>query len=674
MTTSSQSLPPTISLLAHWSEPSSLGMLFHDDGSFLATIDSASVPLESAFATSRFGWTSLFLALGAVYLLSEVLFYLYFCWHLLPQANRLNVNNSTTGEPVETYHDYPLIHDRVKLVKRILNRLEQKAKRQAKRECTCPTETFQSVVQDFILAWFECGNATKSVPDKTGSTDRLTPFSSTDPLMVAQQLGIALAIASEKKQPISSSDAAEASLPSKPPMLTVMSSSMSTSTRSNSIGSSNSTNSISSSSAASSSSLAGGEECLSDPEDNAGAASAPQSSSSRHAPWTIPGLHYKAMYDFFAWAFFGKDSKSLTIPEQAALQECFQCVREETGLVFFSNEYVLEKKTRRRKKQNSNNYQPRRLSLEKVNALHRPWLVYALVALGQWFTRALLLPWLGFERVGAKSTKLVAWYRPAADVSQRNDVCLFFHGIAPAGLLFYTPMIEALMGKRHQSLVLFENPSVSCQFHSLPEFSGLNEPDTVGGILEILRMLQINQPSHRLMLMGHSFGSVPITHILRRRSDFPQIQHVVLMDPVTLLLSEPTVMSRFLYSDEDAVIRFVVASELFTEFYLRRHFCWYNAGLWMEDFVGSGNDDGHQQNNPEKWTIILSGKDEIVPSDSVREYVSSLGLSEQKCNLVYWPHAKHANCVMSPRRWNLMNSLLYPKQDDDDGALKQKQS
>eukprot|EP00527_Entomoneis_sp_CCMP2396_P002432 CAMPEP_0198154972 /NCGR_PEP_ID=MMETSP1443-20131203/68887_1 /TAXON_ID=186043 /ORGANISM="Entomoneis sp., Strain CCMP2396" /LENGTH=144 /DNA_ID=CAMNT_0043821691 /DNA_START=583 /DNA_END=1017 /DNA_ORIENTATION=+ len=131
-------------------------------------------------------------------------------------------------------------------------------------------------------------------------------------------------------------------------------------------------------------------------------------------------------------------------------------------------------------------------------------------------------------------------------------------------------------------------------------------------------------------------------------------------------------MSRFLYSDKDnAVIRFLVASELFTEFYLRRRFCWYNCELWLEDFIkdddDNKNDSSENNNNPDHWTIVLSGCDEIVPSSVVQEHVSSLGM--KNCNLVYWPHAKHANCVMSPHRWKLVKSYLQLQQPTTTAAV-----
>ena len=242
-------------------------------------------------------------------------------------------------------------------------------------------------------------------------------------------------------------------------------------------------------------------------------------------------------------------------------------------------------------------------------------------------------------------------------------------------------MIRGIFGDSRQTVILFENSSVSCEFNGF-RFQALTEEETVLGVKEILEKSKISS-SHSLTLMGHSFGSCPITWLLRRRNDKKffrdyHINHVVLLDPVTLLLSEPTVMTRFIYNRENAKLM-MVSSELFTEYYLRRNFCWYNAELWLEDFCRSQDDltalnpgdqanvssstQGTQDNNPHKWTIVLSGQDEIVPSSVVHDHIHCLkdqsdGLN---CNVVYWPNAKHGHCIMLPSFWQRIREFLFPR-------------
>ncbi|KAL7574642.1 hypothetical protein ACA910_002991 [Epithemia clementina (nom. ined.)] len=663
---------------------------------------------QEGYWSSSNWWTTTLLFLVILYLMSELVFLLYFYLYLIPQANQLRT--------ADIYHDYPEPEDRVRLCRRILLRLKQKAVRLAaaaaaetKQDNKCAAVDkddvvaayHQQVIRDFLLQWFdyipppENKTALYSTPEKaSSSSSRPTQTASKQlPLLLLSSSSSVSLPPVPPRANLCQDSAAPAAAPIPSLAGTVSSSSVGSDASSvqscDGSGRSRSASSFSSYS----------------PCCEAAAASA----TGELKPWTIPGLRREAVRDFFAWAFFAKNTADLTAEEQVRLEQCFNCIRELSGLILLDSSSMEDD-------DNPSLYQPRRLSLEKVQALHRPWILYAIIAATQFATRTFILPWLGFRRVEAnhhnsdktssghrqqQQQPLVAWYRPAksppltGDKNQRQEVCLFFHGIAPAGVICYLPMIQALLGgsgRQSQDLILVENPSVSCQFHWLPNFHGLTEQETVQGIQDILQQLGLSTTRHDLTLMGHSFGSCPITWILRRRNELgANLKEVILLDPVTLLLSEPTVMSRFLYErDSDkAHIRFLVASELFTEYYLRRHFCWYNSELWLEDFIPIDNDNtivvadnqeekttderGKASNNPAKWTIVLSGRDEIVPSPVIQEHIQNLKDQHNfhNCNLIYWPHSKHANCVMSPRRWELMKTFLFRSSNNINNEEKQ---
>ena len=606
---------------------------------FWRTTDAFQDGIEQDPDPSHYGWR-LWLLLFMFYVASELVFYLFFHWHLIPHANQHRAG--------DLCHDYPEPLDRVRLCRRILGRLEQKALRLAAQQqqqqqqvkeqrtnadnmstkknqsefAALATSCHQEVIRGFLLQWFE---HKPRVESHSKSLDKATTTMHRQGSSSVNQLPHVLG------------------------------------TESSSLASSLS-------------------DVSSIQSDDGGSSSTATTTPHRAAlvPWTIPGLKQYAVFEFFAWAFYVKEVADLNKVERQSVQGCLDSLRDLTGLVLEEDDEPCW-------------YEPRRISLETVNSIHRPWMVYALVGASQSIARHVLLPWFGFRRVvahGRKSTHnndtccsppLVAWYRPASSPRNKHKVCLFFHGIAPAGVLCYLPMIQALLGKRQQELVLVENPSVSCQFHALPNFDGHSEQETVEGIQDILDQLGLATHRHKLTLMGHSFGSCPITWMLRRRHLVSaQLDHVVLLDPVTLLLSDPTVMTRFLYEHDGrdkAHIRFLVATELFTEYYLRRHFFWYNSELWLEDYVTCNNtttlpktEETNTSKNPDRWTIVLSGKDEIVPAPVVQEHVSHLkdNCNFDNCNLIYWPHSNHANCVMSPRRWHVMKQFLF--HDDDDNS------
>jgi hypothetical protein len=131
----------------------------------------------------------------------------------------------------------------------------------------------------------------------------------------------------------------------------------------------------------------------------------------------------------------------------------------------------------------------------------------------------------------------------------------------------------------HRRLV--ENPKISCTL----VFHALSEDETVWGVQELMEACcgQDSEAAHSLTVCGHSFGSFPISRLLRDPASRPSIRLCILMDRVTLLLSDPAVMANFLHSREVSNIRVIASSELFTEFYLRRHFSWYNCG-WTKRY------------------------------------------------------------------------------------------
>ena len=123
---------------------------------------------------------------------------------------------------------------------------------------------------------------------------------------------------------------------------------------------------------------------------------------------------------------------------------------------------------------------------------------------------------------------------------------------------------------------------------------------------------------------------------------------MVLLDPVTILLSEPDVMTNFLYANEISKIRMVASSELFTEYYLRRHFAWYNSEIWLEDI----------NEKDCKLLVCLAEKDEIINARKVKQEVQR----HSKGKLLFWEGAAHADCVTSPSKWRQVKQHMLEQE------------
>jgi hypothetical protein len=283
------------------------------------------------------------------------------------------------------------------------------------------------------------------------------------------------------------------------------------------------------------------------------------------------------------------------------------------------------------------------LSLEDVDPLHRPLFVYLLVMVWKMFV-GLVLRLAGFQRVSSRKTGLVGWYRPARDAASEQLLpLLFFHGLAPGGLMFYLPMLLFGLMNDGRTCFLFVNTNITCEIG----FKALSENQFVEGVSEIVD--KFLSPSRGLSLCGHSFGSVPMTWLMHAGGFRHRIKQFVLLDPVTILLSEPDVMVNFLYKKEVSKIRMLAGSELFTEYYLRRHFFFYNSELWLDDIP-----DGLQP------IIALSEKDEIVNAPNVKEHIEFFGSKDLKC--LYWKGATHAYCVTNLQKWREIKGAMLQQE------------
>jgi pimeloyl-ACP methyl ester carboxylesterase len=341
--------------------------------------------------------------------------------------------------------------------------------------------------------------------------------------------------------------------------------------------------------------------------------------------------------DFFAWAFWGKHYSAMDEEDVLELDRIYQELQDRHNLTFPERNDTTDDS-------DTHHSKPRLMTLEPVNAWYRPLCVYLTVYLIK-ILGGIILRLMGFQRTVA-CTGLVAWYRPALFQSSKVETSLlpmlFFHGIAPGGVMLYLPMIFfGLATEPERPVLLFENRSISCAL----VFHPLTEEETVQGVVEVLEAKQLQHSD--LSLVGHSFGSCSMTWLLASRR-LPNIKQVVLIDPVAVLLSEPDVMVNFLYAEELDKIRMVASSELFTEYYLRRHFAWYNSEMWLEDYV----DDC-------KVLVCLSEKDEIINPKKVKQEIER---HAQSARLVYWEGVGHGASIPSPSKWKQVKRIMLEQE------------
>ena len=556
-----------------------------------------------AFNMASLLWTLLFHPFTLSICVSvEVIFFVLFYLYLIPRANSLKPSAET-----EEYRDFG--RDRVRLLKRILDRISERCEREG--------SDLQQQVEEFLGEWFICNDKFGPVKSSGPTRDTATVEAKED---------------GRCPSPNSSDD--EWLAVDKPP---------------------EKSNAVSKSSA----------------------------------------LFRRGDIDnFFSWAFFGKESLDDEW-ERSELKKMYAVLFERVPGMDFSQPGT------------THNMKPMRLTFDNVRATYRPLVVYGFI-----YTINLLggfvLFCAGFRR-HQSSSGLTFWfrdwkYKPLLKKEKRETNALpllFFHGIAPGGLALYLPMILRGLGAGGRPTILFLNRPISF----CPCFAAVDEDAYVSGVREAMdrHLGRDRTKENGVALMGHSFGSCNLTWMLRCPKIRQDVRQVVLLDPVSVMLSEPDVMTNFLYKAESVSfldsIRSIILSplyytmdsidrrpasvdgpppkhsfcsyssllkgqstksgnanriaiaqcELWIEHYLRRNFSWYNSELWLDHHVPKGV----------KVLLCISGKDEILnPRKVHEEAIRYQETSPNNVEIINWDDGGHGCLVSRPACWAQIASLM----------------
>jgi len=398
---------------------------------------------------------------------------------------------------------------------------------------------------------------------------------------------------------------------------------------------------------------------------------------------------------FFAWAFFGKPYDALVGWEREELNGMYDTLSKRTGMRFDQQGTTP-------------GIRPMRLTLDEVRATYRPLFVYGIFASLNVFASLVLLC-CGFLPYKSRSG-LTYWHREGQKdtATSANMPLLFNHGIAPGGLALYLPMLLYGFGPFckdsfccNRDMILFENQPISFR----PCFSFVDEDAFVAGVHEAMEKCLDSEQLAKVgvTVMGHSFGSCQITWMLRNEDIRRHVRQVLLIDPVSILLSEPDVMTNFLYAGREPSVSFVealrpialfplyyvldllrpatksreksasfrsysslstgkaavsgkynkirmVQSELWIEHYLRRNFAWYNSELWLDQHIPPHAD----------VIIAISGSDEILSPSKVHAEAMRYKRenADQDVKVIYWPGAGHAYAIPRPWTWTQIRAQM----------------
>ncbi len=205
------------------------------------------------------------------------------------------------------------------------------------------------------------------------------------------------------------------------------------------------------------------------------------------------------------------------------------------------------------------------------------------------------------------------WHRPHTSTTKLPVV--FIHGIG-IGLYPYTSFLSELNSNagiessdpnEQVGIIAIEIMPVSFRIthHAL----GRREM-----CAEIDQIISHHFPNQKFVLVSHSYGTVVSTHLLKTPSIAERIGPVVLIDPVSILLHLPDVAFNFTKRLPERAnehqLYYFASMDMGVSHTLARHFFWSENILWKKD-VGD-----------RKMTVSLGGRDLIVNTEAVRQYLS----------------------------------------------------
>lgn len=259
-----------------------------------------------------------------------------------------------------------------------------------------------------------------------------------------------------------------------------------------------------------------------------------------------------------------------------------------------------------------------RLTLDPVRAVHRPLAFYAGVKCMSWIL-GLILRAQGFQRY--QSGRMWYWYRRWPDAG--HPPLVFVHGIG-IGILPYYWFLSRLWVTR--PMFILEVPYVSMQLTSV----NMTVDETVDAVDDMMRTHQVQHAC----IMGHSFGSIIAAWIIKSLPH--RVSSIVLLDPVCFLLFLPDVCCNFVYATprsrlRDWLVHYFAKRELHVSHTLSRHFWWHRNILWAEELPPTV-----------PTTVLLSGRDEIAPAASVREYLQQF----PHVHVLWYEELRHAQFLL----------------------------
>ncbi|KAJ5267896.1 hypothetical protein N7478_010704 [Penicillium angulare] len=240
-------------------------------------------------------------------------------------------------------------------------------------------------------------------------------------------------------------------------------------------------------------------------------------------------------------------------------------------------------------------------------------------SLSQFFAVFPFRPLTIFTARRSPARHLTYWHR--RHTSKKRLPVLFIHGIG-IGLYPYTSFLRDLNNELEMG-VTDDNEVGIIALEIMPVSSRITHPALEKDVMicEIMKIIQYHGWS-RFVLVSHSYGSIIASHLLKSDRFSSLIGPTVFIDPVSFLLHLPDVAYNFIARQparaNEYQLWYFGSKDIGVAHTLARRFSWIDNIIWKEDLGIKAKKDQQEGRNV---TVVLSGKDLIVDTETVGQYL-----------------------------------------------------
>lgn len=368
--------------------------------------------------------------------------------------------------------------------------------------------------------------------------------------------------------------------------------------------------------------------------------------------------------EFFMWAFFERDG------------EAFLDDEDEEALEHEMDEYIsiFQQKVGRKFKDGRGAANSLRLTLDSIHSTYRSLAWYVIIFFIDQATH-LAFKWHGFEYYSRPRTssmrifpprpqelvsrrqspvpQLSYWYRPHSAKGQHPVV--FFHGIG-IGLWTYVKFLAGINKANMNSngeigVIAIEILPISFRLYS--------QIPTRAELIEQMTAILDYHCWENFTATSHSYGSVLISHLLRSATLQHRIASVALIDPVTIMLHLPYVAYNFTRRQPKRAnewqLWYFASTDPGVALCLGRHFFWRENIIWKDELLSV---ESAGRRTDRRVLISLSGRDLIVDTGAVAEYLEDGNDLPDRMKVVHFPKLDHAQVFDDPSECNRVIQLI----------------